>query len=305
MSNGMRGSRSRIARVREAISDPASTNSRPNKIGIVGYYGCGNLGDDTVVAILIKRIKESYPGAEIVGFSLNPADTERRHGIKAFHIRGKDEARFPGRPAAPSTSDVKPFVSSRLKEVLRKWPALFNPVRRLKNRLGRLSSAIVRELSFLWRSFRQLRGFDLLIVPGSGPLTEWWGGAWAHPYSLLSWALLARMTGTKVIVVSIGYASLKTRLGKSFCKWFLWMAHYRSFRDRCSRDTMEAFGLKGSNPVYPDQGFGLLDLIGANSTLGTKTRCERPDAGLVVGVNPVAECYCVQPNADGACMRDT
>ncbi len=132
MSNGMRGSRSRIARVREAISDPASTNSRPNKIGIVGYYGCGNLGDDTVVAILIKRIKESYPGAEIVGFSLNPADTERRHGIKAFHIRGKDEARFPGRPAAPSTSDVKPFVSSRLKEVLRKWPALFNPVSRAK-----------------------------------------------------------------------------------------------------------------------------------------------------------------------------
>ena len=58
------------------------------------------------------------------------------------------------------------------------------------------------------------------------------------------------MTGTKVIALSIGSERLNTRLGKSFCKWALSMAHCRSFRDRYSRDTMEALGLKGDNPVF-------------------------------------------------------
>ncbi len=59
------------------------------------------------------------------------------------------------------------------------------------------------------------------------------------------------MTGTKVIALSIGSERLNTRLGKSFCKWAMSMAHYGSFRDRYSRDTMEALGLKGDNPVFP------------------------------------------------------
>src|SRR5437016_932674 len=64
----------------------------PRKIGIVGYYGVGNLGDETVVAILMKKIRDYYPNAEFCGFSLNVADTERRHGIKAFPIRRGSES---------------------------------------------------------------------------------------------------------------------------------------------------------------------------------------------------------------------
>ena len=66
-----------------------------------------------------------------------------------------------------------------------------------------------------------------------------------HPYSLLGWFFLARMTGTKVIALSIGSERLNTRLGKSFCKWAMSMAHYGSFRDRYSRDTMEAARAQG------------------------------------------------------------
>ena len=67
----------------------------PKRIGIVGHYGVGNLGDDTVVAILINKIREHYPNAEVLGFSLKPADTERRHGIKAFPILRTKEVSFP------------------------------------------------------------------------------------------------------------------------------------------------------------------------------------------------------------------
>ena len=71
----------------------------PKRVGIVGHYGVGNLGDDTVVAILIKKIRDRYPNAEYAGFCLIPPDTERRHGIKAFPSKfcRPNEVSYPAR----------------------------------------------------------------------------------------------------------------------------------------------------------------------------------------------------------------
>ena len=272
---------------------------RPKRIGIVGYYFGNNLGDETVVAILIHKIREYYPNAEIVGFSGSPVDTARRHGIKAFPLTLHCEVSLARRPAPVSRVDAKPDLFVRLKQVVKKCPILFKPLQRLKICLWDLPWAVLGEPFFLRRSFYRLRGCDLLVVPGSGPLTDWWGrGPWEHPYTLLGWFFLARMTGTKVIALSIGSERLNTRLGKSFCKWALSMAHYRSFRDRYSRDTMEALGLKGNNPVFPDQGFALLDVLGCNRTQSTQTGCEQPSAGLTVGVTPIGEWCCVAGGED-------
>ena len=146
----------------------------------------GNLGDETVVAILIHKIREHYPDAEIVGFSLNPEDTERRHGIKAFPIRLQSELSRRRRPPRVSRVDVKPNLFIRLKQLLKKFPIIFKPLKCLKNCLCDLPWAVLGELSFLRRSFHRLRGFDILVVPGSGPLTDWWdAGPWEHPYSFL------------------------------------------------------------------------------------------------------------------------
>src|ERR1700730_2442931 len=102
---------------------PVSTDSssRPPRIGIAGYYGCGNLGDDTVVAILINTIKEYYPNADLVGFSLSPADTERRHGIKAFHLRNQDETRSLRKSAASRSVDVQRSLLGTFTQMLNKW----------------------------------------------------------------------------------------------------------------------------------------------------------------------------------------
>jgi len=267
----------------------------PKRIGIVGHYGVGNLGDDTVVAILINKIRERYPNVEVLGFCLKPADTEWRHGIKAFPILRPNEVSLPRNEPPLSRVDLKPTLRIEVKRLLKKCPILFKPLQGLKIGL----CEILGELSFWRRSFQRLRGCDLLIVPGSGPLTDWWGaGPWAHPYSLLGWFSLARMTGTKVIALSIGSERLNTRLGKRFCKWALSMAHYRSFRDRYSRDTMEALGLKGHNPVFPDQGFALLDITGCNRAQRTQTECGEPSAGLTVGVNPIDKRTCVAEGED-------
>ena len=270
----------------------------PKKIGIVGYYGGTNLGDETVVAILIKKLRERYPNAELFGFSLNPASTELRHAIKAFPIRLTSERTSNG-PPTYSRADVRPTYGATLKHLLKKRPFLFRPLKVIKNRFYDVPCTILREIAFLRRCFQKLQGFELLVVPGSGPLTDWWGGPWSHPYTLFRWTLLAKMRGAKVIALSIGSERLNTRLGKAFCKWNLSMMDYCSFRDRHSRDTMEAVGLGGEKPVFPDQGFGLPDLFGPDPRDAATTVCNEPDAGLIVGVCPVAKGCCVRPDADG------
>src|SRR5690242_693239 len=175
-------------------------NRTPKRIGIVGFYGKGNLGDETVVAILIKKIREHYPNAEISGFSLDPTDTERRHGIKAFPIRWNSDPRITHQEPRLSSISQRVNLFRKLKQRLKKWPVFFKPLKTLKE-LGLWSCY---DLPFFLRSFHRLRGFDLLIVPGSGALTDWWGGPSSHPGTLLSWSVLARLTRTKVIALSIG-----------------------------------------------------------------------------------------------------
>ena len=190
---------------------------RTKRIGIVGFYGGTNLGDETVVAILIHKIREYYPNAEIVGFSGNPVATARRHGIDAFPFRLRSEGCITPIPPSVSRVDPKPTLYMELKQLLKKCPILFKPLKRLKICLWDLPWAVLGEPFFLRRSFYRLRGCDLLVVPGSGPLTDWWNaGSWEHPYTLLVWFFLARMAGTKVIALSIGSERLNTRLGKSF-----------------------------------------------------------------------------------------
>jgi polysaccharide pyruvyl transferase WcaK-like protein len=266
------------------------------RIGIAGYYGVGNLGDETVVAILIAKIRQYYPDAELFGFSLNPADTERRHGIKSYPIRLRSEVPL-ARNSSRTTIPPRHNTPGKLKQSLKRLPFIFKPLKRVTNCLHAFPPAI-RELAFLGRSFHRLRGCDLLVVPGSGALTDWWGGAWVHPYSLLSWSCLARMTRTKVIALSIGSERLNTRLGKTFCKWALSLAHYRSFRDQYSRDFMEAAGLPGKNPVFPDQGFALADILSSSPRQTTRPKCEQTRPGLVVGVCPIGKTPCVGPGED-------
>lgn len=59
---------------------------RKSKIGVLGPFGFGNLGDAATQDAMIANIRDRQPGAEIVGISLNPEDTAHRHQIAAFPI---------------------------------------------------------------------------------------------------------------------------------------------------------------------------------------------------------------------------
>ena len=59
------------------------------KIGLLHRVGGGNLGDDATLEAVAGNIRRRWPNAEIVAFSMNPDDTETRHGIRSHPLRRK------------------------------------------------------------------------------------------------------------------------------------------------------------------------------------------------------------------------
>ncbi len=55
----------------------------PPHILISGYYGCGNIGDEAVLAGLLAGFRRLCPAAEISVLSANPAATTALHGVRA------------------------------------------------------------------------------------------------------------------------------------------------------------------------------------------------------------------------------
>ncbi len=58
---------------------------RPPRFAVSGYYGCGNAGDEAVLAGLISALQEVSPGSCVNVLSQNPVGTEALHGVKSAH----------------------------------------------------------------------------------------------------------------------------------------------------------------------------------------------------------------------------
>lgn len=52
------------------------------RIGISGSYGGANLGDEAILRSIVTGLRGALPDAQITVFSLDPADTVRRHGVR-------------------------------------------------------------------------------------------------------------------------------------------------------------------------------------------------------------------------------
>jgi len=53
------------------------------RVLLSGYYGFGNAGDEAVLQCLVGALSEAWSDFHPVALSADPADTERRHGVRA------------------------------------------------------------------------------------------------------------------------------------------------------------------------------------------------------------------------------
>lgn len=256
---------------------------RTTTIGVFGHVGNDNQGDEALIAATVQNIRSRRPEATIVGFTLNPEDTRRRHGIAAFSIRWPRAEWSAGRPAAaPAASAARvPSLRHRVELLGKRIPWLHRLLRSVRSALSGLA-ALPRLSAFLYRSYRHLRSLDLLIVAGSQQCNDV-VGPWNFPLRLFTWSLLCRLANTKLAFVSVGAGPLSARWSRFFVRQALRGAAYRSFRDEASRQLARAIGVRGDLHVFPD----LVYSLKLPPAAPRSPRAVQAGSGLVVGINPL------------------
>jgi polysaccharide pyruvyl transferase WcaK-like protein len=246
------------------------------KIGLLHHVGGGNLGDDATLDVVAHSIKRRWPHAVVVALSINPGDTQKRHGIPSYPIRTKTW-NF-GYERARTEANLK----ESLKALASKNRFLFSLLRATNALVVRLPMEVFRELSFLAASSRIMRSLDLLVICGGGQLTEW-GGPWGFPYTIFKWVLLARCVRVRCVFLNLGAGPLNHPLSKFFVTRALLAADYVSFRDKESRALAYEIGFTGESRVCPDSVYSLEVTSPSLSSLGEREQS-------VVGVAPMPYC---------------
>ena len=219
------------------------------KIGLLHHVGGGNLGDDATLEAVAGNIKRRWPNAEIVAFSMNPDDTETRHGIKSRPVRRK------GWSIGHKPAGTEATFKARVKALTRKYRPVFYLLK-ATGAVVRLPSEAFRELSFLVSSRHNIKFLDLLIISGGGQLTER-DGPWGFPYTIFKWVVLARTAGVRCVFLNLGAGPLAHPLSKFFVRWALRTSDYVSLRDDKSRALVYEIGFSGESRVCPDSVYGL------------------------------------------------
>jgi polysaccharide pyruvyl transferase WcaK-like protein len=197
------------------------------RICFYGNFGTSNSGNESTLLAILLRLRRVYPEGEFWCICSFPDAVTLAVGIEAVPITSR---------------------TSRI------WDRRS----RLTTRFRTLPVGMVEELQQYVRLFRALKGTDMLIVPGTGLLTDAWGLSGWGPYNTFKCALLAKLRGCRLLFVSVGAGPIDTTLGRVLVKSALSLADYRSYRDDASADYLEHIGFRrDGDRVYPDLVFGL------------------------------------------------
>ncbi len=102
---------------------------------------------------------------------------------------------------------------------------------------------------------------NMLIIPGTGLLTDAYGLRGWGPYNMFRWSLIAKVWGCKLVLVSVGAGPIDGAVGRFFVKSILALADFRTYRDSSSKQYLEGIGCDvGDDRVYPDLVFSLRGL---------------------------------------------
>ncbi|MFF2040609.1 polysaccharide pyruvyl transferase family protein [Kitasatospora sp. NPDC058170] len=200
-----------------------STDRNPVRVGVFGLLGSGNLGNDGSLEAVLGYLRAEHPDAVVDALCGGPEAVTARFGIPATRLHwNRAEYR----------------TASRAGSIAAKG-------------LGKLVDAV--------RTAAWVRRHDVVIVPGMGVLEATLPlRPWGFPYALFLLCASGRLLRTRVALVSVGAAEIRSRPTRALVGWSARLAAYRSYRDAPSRDAMRAMGVDTSrDEVYPDLAFSL------------------------------------------------
>lgn len=252
--------RSLVARLRGSKGNPPRKKRARYRVGLLSTYGNGNLGDAATQQALIGHLRLRRPDLEIVGITVNPEDTFRRHGIRSL----PQLLRIPRGPSPVASRNAGPAApeSARRKQrpgikvALKSLPILAPGLRSLLKAI-RFVPACLRETAFHIGNVRKLREFEVLILSGGNQLDDFWAGPWGHAFAVFKWCLAARLAGVRIVLLSVGAGPINTAAGRLLVQAPLRLACYRSYRDEQSRRVVESLRIPGNHAVFPDLAYSL------------------------------------------------
>ena len=259
-------------------------DSRRNKIGVLGPFSFGNLGNAALQQTLTEYLNKLFPDAEFYGCYIDASEPVKAHQIFPFPLnRHVPWPRNPGPvPSKRAKMDEYPKELRAIRGWVKRTPLLSRAWRGARTAWSKLKE-VREELAFCYEAYRFATEFRLLVVGLGGVFDEVWGGKWGDLYSYFRWAILARLARTPLVCLSVGVEEINTRLAKFFCRTTLSLAAYRSFRDLESKQKAEAIGVRGEKHVFPDLAFALEDGVCGRTTDDRRER-------RTVGVSPMAYC---------------
>ncbi len=197
------------------------------RIGLVGLFGQGNLGNDGSLEAMLRYLRDAHPDATIDVLCTVPDRVADRFGVQAARLRWyqPDDSRSAG---------VRGVATKAFGTVVGMFVDAF-------------------------RISRWVRRHDVVIVPGMGVLEATLPlRPWRTPYLLFLTSVSGRLFGRRVALVSVGANVIKQRATRWLVLHAARAAHYRSFRDAPARDAMQTMGLDVSRDrVAPDLAFSL------------------------------------------------
>lgn len=221
----------------------ATSTTKRTKVAFFGIFGIHNLGNECTLQSVLQGVRRHLPESGIYVISFDPADTIQRHGL----------------PAVPVTKQT--FGQPARRSLLGRISKPFRVLRRIKNEVVDWSAAV-----------KALRGTDLMVMTGTGMLTDYSTSALGFPYHVFRWTVAARLARCKVRFAGVGVGPIYEKLSRWFITKALSLADYRSFRDQNSKDRIRKNGfIRDKDPVFPDLVFSLAEESLGKHTAGDGT----------------------------------
>jgi polysaccharide pyruvyl transferase WcaK-like protein len=237
---------------------------KSRRIAIFGNFDGTNFGNEATLQAVLYHLRRIQSNAEVTCICTGPRTTAAAYHVKAIPI------------ARTYFSFWVP--RNRAGKLARKFcVAMGEPIRWLEG------------IATLW-------GADILIVPGTGLLTDAYGLTGWGPYSLFRWSVTAKICGCRLAFVSFGAGPINSVVGKFFIRWLLSLADFRSYRDESTVHCLQGIGMMDERDrVFPDLAFSL-----PKRRMPPRDGALRPGAVVGLGVMDWADKYSKQGPSDAA-----